>query len=109
VGSTTEVSSHPDVVQVTKLQTLTDRYPHSYNEMVECVQAVLPTARKSVIQKIVKEDELKDNSTFSAYNFRTNTQRAEWLRTGILPKVTPSIFSHEACIFIAARLAANQT
>jgi Domain of unknown function (DUF3644) len=85
---------------------LTDQYPFSYSELREKVKKERPYVKQNVIDKIIRENRLKDNPKFSAYNFRTKMQKDQYEKTKNLPKNVPSIYNENAIRFIITALPA---
>lgn len=103
-----------DVVPVNQVEVvrrvrenLTKQYPLSAMELVEAVQQVCVPARTNRIWEVIKENKLKDNSDYSAYNFRNKRQEDEYREKGIIPRVTPSIYNQNAVDFIVNILKAD--
>ena len=88
-----------EVVQIEK-QRLTDQYPFSALELVDEVKKYIPTVNQQEVWNIIKENDLKSNTMYSAYNFRNKKQEKEYLDSGVLPKAVPSIYNKKAVDFI---------
>lgn len=96
-----------DVVPVEKVEVikrikenLIKEYPLSAMELVLAIKARVPAANQSTIWNIIKDNDLKSNPDYSAYNFRNKKQEDEYKVTGVIPSVTPSIYKHKAVDFI---------
>jgi len=88
-----------EVVRMVK-DNLTRQYPLSAMELVSEVKKVLPYATTNQIWSVVKENGLKANNAYSAYNFRNKKQEDVALETGVIPSATPSIYNQGAVDFI---------
>jgi hypothetical protein len=96
-----------DVVPVERVEVikkvkenLTKDYPYSAAELAEVVKKQIAQARQNSIWEIIKENGLKDNRAYSAYNFRNKMHEDAFQQTGKLPSVTPSIYNDAAVEFI---------
>lgn len=92
-----------DQVEIIKIkkQRITEQYPLSYKEMVERIKALVRTANQSHINDVISSNELKQDSKFSAYNFRTKQHEERYKDTGEIPNGTPSLYNENAIHFIA--------
>lgn len=80
---------------------LIDKYSLSYTELAEKVQEVKPGAKRHHIDQLIKDYNIKNDSKYSVYNFRTKTQRDEYeKKQETLPKGVPSIYNHDAVRFV---------
>lgn len=79
---------------------LTDQYPLSWIQVVEKVKAMTPNVGQNIINKIIKDNDLKNNTQYSDYNFRTKTQEDVYKKTRKLPKTVTSIYNEDAVNFI---------
>ena len=96
-----------DVVPVDKIEVvrkvkenLTKLYPLSAMELVAEVQKVFSDAKQSEIWEAIKDNDLKNNVNYSAYNFRNKRQEDVFKETGKFPSATPSIYNWKAVDFI---------
>ena len=55
------------------------------------------------------ENDMKNNTDYSAYNFRNKKQEDEYRANGVLASVTPSIYNHKAVDFICKVLEVKGT
>ncbi len=99
-------SAH-DAVIIDRPVPLIEQYPFSYTELRNRVKSARPNTKQTLIDKVIREKKIKDNSNMSAYNFRTKTQKDKWERTGVLPKDITSIYNENAVRFIIAVLPNN--
>lgn len=88
-----------DVVPIDKIEVikkekenLTKIYTLSAEELAKEVMDNCETAKKNQIWTAIRENKIKENKDYSAYNFRNKKHEDEYLRTGILPNGTPSIY-----------------
>ncbi len=96
-----------EVVQRVK-ENLTKTYPLSANELATEVKKLLPGAWQNQIWTCIKENGLKDNTDYSAYNFRNKLHEDKYKETGTVPSVTPSIYNKAAADFIVKVLKEQQ-
>lgn len=96
-----------DVVPIDKVEVvrkikenLTKQYPLSATELAAEVKKIISTAMQNRIWEIVKDNGLKNNPDYSAYNFRNKKQEDEFNSTGVLPSNTPSIYNTRSVDFI---------
>lgn len=97
-----------DVVPIDKVEVvrhvkenLTKLYPLSAMELIPEVQKIYPASKQSDVWHVIAETDLKNNSDYSAYNFRNKKQEDTFNETGVLPKAIPSIYNDKAASFIA--------
>jgi hypothetical protein len=81
---------------VYRTQSLTDRYPLCYSQVIEKVRAALPRFKQHVIDSAIKSLKLKDNPAYSGYVFRSRTHQERATKAGSVPKGTPSIYNEDA-------------
>lgn len=96
-----------DVVPVDRIEvikkvkeSLTKDYPYSAAELAEMVKEKAVGARQNDIWDAIKDNDLKNNRAYSAYNFRNKKHEDEFHNTGKLPSVTPSIYNDAAVEFL---------
>jgi hypothetical protein len=96
-----------DVVPVDRIEVikkvkehLTKSYPLSATELAEEVIKQIPSAKQNDVWTVIKENGLKENTDYSAYNFRNKKQEDQFKKTGVIPPVTPSIYNSKAIEFI---------
>ncbi len=98
---------HPvDQVEIIKIkkQNLTQQYPYSFSEMKIKILAQIPDINQNHIHTVISDNNLKDDSKYSAYNFRTKTHEDNYKELGEIPNGTPSLYNDEAIEFIVRRL-----
>jgi schlafen family protein len=81
-------------------ENLTKQYPLSALELVAAVQKALFGATKGMVWSAIKDNDLKNNLDYSAYNFRNKKQEDAFGETGVLPVSIPSIYNQNAADFI---------
>ena len=96
-----------DVVPVEKVEVvrrvrenLIKDYPLSAMELAEEVRKQYPRARQNRVWDVIRENGVKDNRAYSAYNFRNKKQEDEFNASGYLPLATPSIYNFDAVDFV---------
>ena len=82
-------------------ENLTKLYPLSAMELIPEVQKMYPAAKQSEVWNVIAETDLKNNSDYSVYIFRSKKQEDTFNETGVLPKAIPSIYNDKAVSFIA--------
>lgn len=99
-----------DMVEVVKhvRENLTKAYPLSALEVVAAVQKEYPAAKQGQIWKAIVENDMKNNTDYSAYNFRSKKQEDTFNEHGTLPATTPSIYNENAVAFIVKVLKGAQ-
>ncbi|HVB25059.1 MAG TPA: DUF3644 domain-containing protein [Ktedonobacteraceae bacterium] len=96
-----------DAVFIDRVVPLIDRYPISYTDLKKKVQKERPNAKQSVLDKVIREHNIKNNPNMSAYNFRNKTQEENYKRTKVLPSGTPSLYDDNAFRFIIEHIEGN--
>lgn len=91
-----------DTVEVTKIKTqkLIEEYPYSALGLADEVKERLSNIGQGDVWKIIAENNLKNNTDYSAYNFHNKGQEDKYKKTGELSKSIPSIYNNEAVEFI---------
>jgi len=104
-----------DVVPVDKVEvvkkvkeSLTKQYPHSAMELVAEVQKRLSSTRQGEVWEAIKENNLKSNTDYAAYNFRNKKHEDCYQKNGEVPSATPSIYNEAAVDFIVKVLSARK-
>lgn len=88
-----------DVVPIEKVEVvkkvrenLIKEYPLTSTELIELVKQRLPNCKQGKIYDAIKDNKIKDDIEYSAYNFRSKKHEDEFTKTGKLPTGTPSIY-----------------
>lgn len=81
-------------------ENLTKTYPLSANELADAVKKALPTTRQHHVWDCIKENGIKDDAKYSAYNFRSKRHEDLYKASGVIPNGTPSIYNHAAVDYI---------
>lgn len=91
-----------DMVEVIKRvkENLTKTYPLAAMDLLAEVQKAMPGTKANAVWDIIRDNHMKNNTDYSAYNFRNKKQEDGYHQTGKLPSVTPSIFNQNAVDFI---------
>lgn len=79
---------------------LTDQYPLSWSQVIQRVKKLIPDAGLNTINQVIKDNDLKNSTQYSDYNFRTKIQEDTYKKTGRLPSGTPSLYNESAVRFI---------
>jgi len=106
VGATT-LKLVGDVVPIDKVEivrmvkeNLIKQYPLSAMELATEVKKALPYVGMNEIWEIVKENDMKNNPDYAAYNFRSKKHEDEFRETGRVPSITPTIYNQNAVDYI---------
>ena len=83
---------------------LIDRYPLSYSKLYRMLKNEIPDLNRRELNSIIKKVNLKDNSKYSAYNFRTKEKEDKYRSQGILSKATPSIYNQDCFYYLKGLL-----
>lgn len=73
-------------------ENLIKEYPLTSKELILEVKKKLPNCKQIEIYNVIKNNKLKDDLEYSAYNFRSKLHEDDFLKTGKLPTGTPSIY-----------------
>ncbi len=97
-----------DVVPIDKVEVikkvkenLIKDYPLTAMELIHEVKKQLPDCKQGEIFNAISENDIKNNSDYSAYNFRSKKHEDVFKATSKLPSGTPSIYKTKAVEFIA--------
>jgi hypothetical protein len=88
-------------------ENLIREYPLSANELAEAVLTAYPPANPHLVWDAIRENDLKNNRDYAAYNFRNKKQEDGFRETGMLPRGTPSIYNEKAVDFLVKVLKAD--
>lgn len=88
-----------EVVKQVKANRL-KRYPYSAMELAREVKKNLPNVNQNEIWDAIKDNNLKDNSDYSVYNFRSKAHEDHYEETGEVLTSTPSIYNQDALDFL---------
>ncbi len=104
-----------DIVPIDKVEVirkvkenLTRQYPLSAIELANEVIKARPNFGNNKIWQVIKDNDLKNNPNYAAYNFRNKKQEDEFKVSGQLPTATPSIYNQRAVEFIVRVLKADE-
>jgi hypothetical protein len=96
-----------DVVPIEKVEVvkrvrenLIKEYPLSAMELAAAVCDEYPKAGQNRVWRVIRENGMKDNADYSAYNFRNKRQEDDYKESGAVPAATPSIYNNNAVEFI---------
>jgi Schlafen, AlbA_2 len=100
-----------DQIEVVKRvrENLTKQYPLSAMELAESVHRAYPSANQAEVWGVIRENEVKYNTDYSAFNFRNKKHEDEYSASGKVPSATPSIYNENAVDFIVQVLKAGRT
>jgi hypothetical protein len=73
-------------------------------QIADEVKKALPSAGQNEIWQAVKDNGVKDNTDYSAYNSRNKKQEDHYQESGKLRASTPSIYNQRAVDFIVNAL-----
>jgi hypothetical protein len=91
-----------DAVEVAKVvkKRLIDEYLYSYKKLEKVIRREIPKIKINEIQKVIRENDLKNDLRYSSYNFRNKDQEDQFKKMGVLPKDIPSIYNEAAIQYI---------
>jgi hypothetical protein len=98
--TTIDKESNPDAIIVERLQRLIDVYPFSYQQVLKRVKEARPGVKQGQIDKIIRDNKLKENDKYCGFNFRTKLLYESYLSTGKLPKSITCIYKENTIRFI---------
>lgn len=89
-------------VEVEKIvqKRLTDDYPYSYDKLEQEVRKTILGVKKYKVQWVIRDNWLKWDITYSAYNFRNKDHEDNYKTKGDIQKWTASIYNNNAVEFI---------
>ena len=87
-----------DVVKHVK-ENLLKEYPLTATELCDQVR-IKANCKQNEVWKAIKDNEVKKDSKYSAFNFRNKKQRDEYKVNGVLPKNIPSIYKPAAVDYL---------
>jgi hypothetical protein len=91
--------SQVEVIKKIK-ENLIKQYPLSAMELAAEVKKRIPSVSRNDIWQAIKDNNLKSNPNYSAYNFRNKKQEDHYKDTGLLPSSVPSIYNEKAVEFL---------
>jgi hypothetical protein len=94
-------------ITIDRIVPLIEQYPFSYTELRERVKRERPKAKQTLVDRIIREHDIKNNPKMSAYNFRTKTHQDCFEKTKALQKGTTSIYNENAVRFIISLIPIN--
>ncbi|MCB1886946.1 MAG: ATP-binding protein [Rhodocyclaceae bacterium] len=107
-GGATALQLVGDVVPVDQIEiikkvkeNLIKNYPLSAFELADEVGKQLPGVGRNDVWRCIQDNDLKNNTDYSAYNFRNKKQEDAYRESGKIPAATPSIYNHAAVEFLA--------
>lgn len=96
-----------DVLPIDKVEVVTrikedliKRYPLSAADLATEIKKQLPRLSINKVWTCIKDNKLKNNADYSAYNFRNKNKLDHYNKTGQVVKGTPSIYNQAAVNFI---------
>ena len=92
-----------EVAKVVKRR-LIDEYPYSYRKLESTIRKYRSGTKPSEIQKIIVENDLKNDQHYSSYNFRNKDQEDESKKSKKPPRGMPSIYNDAAIQYILKAL-----
>ena len=101
VGNVTSID-HIEVVKKVK-EDLIKQFPYSATQLASEVKKLIPTSSTQDVWRIIRENDLKNNFDYSAYNFRNKQQEDNYKENGEMQSGCPSIYNKNAIEFIVSR------
>lgn len=98
VGNLTPID-HVEVVKKVK-EDLIKRFPYSATQLANEIIKQMPNNSKNDVWRIIKENDLKNDFDYSAYNFRNKEQEDNYKIDNVIPSGCPSIYNKNAIEFI---------
>jgi len=98
VGSVQPIGT-VEIAKVIKKR-LTDEYPYSYRKLEQLLKLKHRSISSSDINSVIRENDLKSNADYAAYNFRNKDKEEEYNKSKIVPRGTNSIYNDRALEFI---------
>ena len=95
-----------NAVVITEIKNLIDQYPLAFRDLMEKVKEKFPQKKYQEIFKLIMQ--IRSDSKYAAPNFRYKKQEEKFKQTKVLPKGTPTIYSHNALRFILDELEKKQ-
>jgi len=96
-----------DVVPVEKVEVikkvkenLIKLYPLAAMDLLREVKKAIPGANTNTVWEVIRNNGMKKNPDYSAYNFRNKRQEDKYKQTGEVPSAVPSIYNQSAVEFI---------
>ncbi|PHS40412.1 MAG: hypothetical protein COB07_04775 [Sulfurovum sp.] len=99
---------HVEIIRIKK-QNITEQYPLTFLEMRTKIKIKLPNINQHHISGVVSSNDLKNDTKYSAYNFRSKQHEDKYKETGIIPSSTPSLYNEEAMNFIIKELKRSES
>lgn len=105
-----------DVVPIDKVEiirkvkeNILKAYPFSALELVSEIRRKYPdgNANTNTVWEAIRENDVKNNSNYSVYNFRNKKQEDTYKKSGVLPSGVPSIYNNNAVDFLVNVLKIN--
>lgn len=99
-----------DTVEIEKIvrKKLIDEYPYSYKKLEQVIRQRKSDIKTNEIQRAIKENDLKNNPNYSAYNFRNKDQEEEYQKSGYVPGGINSIYNDRAVDFLIKVITENR-
>lgn len=79
---------------------LTGRYPLTYTELLNEIKKTIPTASPQDLKKLIKENKIKGNDKYSAYQFMSKEKEKNYTKTGIVPANTKVMYNHDCLKYL---------
>jgi hypothetical protein len=95
----------PGSTTIVRVQSLIDRFPLAYADLLAKVKAALPGVKQGQIDAVLKA-KVKGNEKLSAHNFRYKAQEKRYRETGIVPRGMTVIYNKDAVVLVVAELRA---
>lgn len=98
-----------DKVEVVKRvrENLIKEYPLTAKELIQEVKKRIPDIKETDIYTAIKDNKIKDDKEYSAYNFRSKRHEDGYKMNGKLPNGTPTIYK-EKCIDYLTQIIKNR-
>ncbi len=81
-------------------ENLIKEYPLTATELAQAVEAACSSAKRNNIWDAIRDNDLKNNRDYSAYNFRSKKQEDGYKTSSKLPSGVPSIYNQKAVEYL---------
>lgn len=81
-------------------ENLIEKYPLTYTQLWSIIKKKIPGAKQGKLNELIRDNNLKYNEDYSAFNFRSKSQQDHFNATGDLPIGTPSIYNQNAVEYL---------
>ncbi len=91
-------------IAIIERKNITDLYPYTWTDIRDKLKMDLKKFSQSKLNTIIRNNKLKGNEKYSAYNFRSQRQEREYQRTGKISPSVPVLYNNDAYELIKSHL-----